>query len=291
MGTGREIISFDYAMKYILRQRANFDILESFLEALLGYEVTIVEILESESDKDRIGGKLNRVDLIAKDTSGTQMVIEIQYNREDDYLERILWETSKIIADSLDSSDPYGNITKVISISILYFNLGRGNGYVYKGKVAFEDIGDKKNPQPLKLKRDVFPEYYLINVERFKDIIETPLDEWMYIFKNSKVPTTNKAKHMDKVQEKLDILQMTAKEKKAYEYHLKETRIAKSVLKSAVAEGEKRGEARGKAEGLVEGEIKGEVKTLYTRLKMTPQEIADDLAVPLDTVEQIISQF
>ncbi len=245
MATGREIISFDYAMKYILRQRANFDILESFLEALLGYTVTIVEILESETDKDRNDAKLNRVDLIAKDDKGTQMVIEIQYNREDDYLERILWETSKIIADSLDTADPYGNITKVISISILYFNLGRGKGYVYKGKVDFKDIGDKENPQPITLKRDVFPEYYLINVERFKDIIKTPLDDWLYIFKNSKVPDKPKAKYMDKVQEKLDILQMTPDEKKTYEYHIKQNKIAKSMLKTAEAEGEKRGIAKG----------------------------------------------
>ncbi len=54
MAAGREIISFNYAMKYILRQRANFDILESFLEALLGYTVTILEILESKTDKDYI---------------------------------------------------------------------------------------------------------------------------------------------------------------------------------------------------------------------------------------------
>ncbi|OOB78389.1 MAG: hypothetical protein BEN19_09155 [Epulopiscium sp. Nuni2H_MBin003] len=251
---GREIISFDYAMKYILRQKSNFDILEGFLSDLLGEDIIINEILESEGNQDRDDAKLNRVDLIAKDSKGTKLIIEIQYNRENDYLERILWETSKAIVESLDKADPYEKIVKVISINILYFNLGKGEGYVYKGATNFKDIGTPESQKPLKLARNIFPEYYLINVERFKNVINTPLDEWIYMFRNSKVPESPKAKHMDKVQEKLDILKMSSQEKKAYEYHLKETKIYKSVLKS------KRDE--GKAEGRLEGRLEGKAEAL-----------------------------
>jgi hypothetical protein len=42
----REIISFDYAMKDILRQKANFVILEGFLTTLLGRKVKVLEILD-----------------------------------------------------------------------------------------------------------------------------------------------------------------------------------------------------------------------------------------------------
>ncbi len=259
----REIVSFDYAMKYMLRQKSNFDILEGFLSDLLGEDILIDEILESEGNQDRDDAKLNRVDLMAKDSTGAKLIIEIQYNRENDYLERILWETSKAIVESLDKTDPYEKIIKVISISILYFNLGRGDGYVYKGAVDFKDIGTPDCPKPLKLARNVFPEYYFINVARFKDVINTPLDEWIYMFRNSKVPENPKAKHMDKVQEKLDVLHMTPQEKKAYDYHIKETKIAKSVLESAKAEGE----AKGKAEGLIEGEAKGQARALHEMAK------------------------
>ncbi len=85
----RELVSFDYAMKYILRQKTNFDILEGFLEALLKEEITIIDILESESTKDRDESKLSRVDLMAKDSNDRRLIIEIQYDREDDYLESL----------------------------------------------------------------------------------------------------------------------------------------------------------------------------------------------------------
>jgi len=56
----RKLVSFDWAMKKILRQKANFNILEGFLSELFKFDVEIVEILESEDNK------FNRVDLLAR---------------------------------------------------------------------------------------------------------------------------------------------------------------------------------------------------------------------------------
>ena len=46
------LIRFDWAIKKLLRDKANFGILEGFLSELLGYDVFIIEVLESESNKD-----------------------------------------------------------------------------------------------------------------------------------------------------------------------------------------------------------------------------------------------
>ncbi len=43
----RKLASFDWAMKKILRQKDNFDILEGFLSELFKFDIKIVEILES----------------------------------------------------------------------------------------------------------------------------------------------------------------------------------------------------------------------------------------------------
>ena len=48
----RKLISFDWAIKRILRSKANFDILEGFLSELLFEDIKILEILESESNQD-----------------------------------------------------------------------------------------------------------------------------------------------------------------------------------------------------------------------------------------------
>ena len=48
----RKLISFDWAIKKILRSKANFGILEGFLSELLFTEITILEVLESEGNQE-----------------------------------------------------------------------------------------------------------------------------------------------------------------------------------------------------------------------------------------------
>ncbi|WYD79654.1 MAG: hypothetical protein V8K32_10085 [Candidatus Electrothrix gigas] len=50
----RKLISFDWAMKKLLRSKANFDILEGFLSELLKEDIHILEILESENPGERV---------------------------------------------------------------------------------------------------------------------------------------------------------------------------------------------------------------------------------------------
>ena len=58
----RKLISFDWAIKKILRSKANFGILEGFLSELLFTEITILEILESEGNPEFEQNKTNRVE-------------------------------------------------------------------------------------------------------------------------------------------------------------------------------------------------------------------------------------
>ena len=115
----RRLISFDWAMKKLLRSKANFEILEGFLSELLKNNIHILEILESESNKEDKRDKLNRVDLKVRDQENEIIIIEVQYEREFDYLQRILFGTSKVITEHICESDPYSEIVKVISINIL----------------------------------------------------------------------------------------------------------------------------------------------------------------------------
>ena len=63
----RTYISFDWALKCLLRDKANFDVLEGFLTTILGREVTIKKLLEGEGNKDRDDAKYNRDDQVAYD--------------------------------------------------------------------------------------------------------------------------------------------------------------------------------------------------------------------------------
>jgi predicted transposase/invertase (TIGR01784 family) len=77
----KKLVRFDWAMKYILRNKANFDVLEAFLSNLLKEEIKVLDILESESNMEAENRKFNRVDLKCKDSQGRQIIIEIQNQR------------------------------------------------------------------------------------------------------------------------------------------------------------------------------------------------------------------
>ena len=71
-------VRFDWAIKRLLGQKANFDVLEGFLTVFLGEKVTILEILESESNQLSAEDKFNRVDIKARNSKDEIIIIEIQ---------------------------------------------------------------------------------------------------------------------------------------------------------------------------------------------------------------------
>ncbi len=71
-------IRFDWAIKRLLRQKANFGVLEGFLTVFLGEQIKIEEILESEGNQQDADDKFNRVDIKAKNTKGDIILIEIR---------------------------------------------------------------------------------------------------------------------------------------------------------------------------------------------------------------------
>lgn len=75
MGECDRYIRFDWAAKRILRDKANFKVLEGFVSVLLDQEIKIEEILESEGNQDQEDSKFNRVDIMAKNDRG-----ELLYN-------------------------------------------------------------------------------------------------------------------------------------------------------------------------------------------------------------------
>ena len=266
--TEKRIIRFDWAIKTILRDRANFDILEGFLTALLREDIRVVSLLESESNSREEQQKFNRVDLLVKDSQDRHLIIEIQNQQEADYLERLIYGTSKIIVENLNLGEAYGQIKKVISISILYFNLGMGEDYVYHGITEFRGIHTndllkirEKVTGPdityLQAKKNPFPEYYLIRVESFQDLIKADLDEWIYMLKHESVRTEFKSKNIHEAGKKLDILKMKPEERKQYESYLMHSAWERGIVTTAKEEGLAKGFAKGRKEGLAKGLAKG----------------------------------
>jgi len=284
MTTETKLIRFDWAMKTILRDKANFDILEGFLSAILCQDVSIIKILESESNVSDINQKLNRVDILIQDKLKRYVIIEIQNCHVTAYLERILFGTAKVIVDNVKSGEDYREVSKVISISILYFNLGLGEDYIFYGSTEFRGL---HNNEPLIFRRrqedntleklksqDIFPEYYLINVERFADVMKTDLDEWIYWFKHAILPPHYQAKNLDKVSEKLDVLKMSIEERHSYDLYLMALVNEQDAIDTALNKGRQEGKFEGKleiAKKLLDSGM--DIETVAAMTNLSPNDI------------------
>ena len=133
-------IRFDWAMKRLLRNKANFGVLEGLLTTLLDEKITISQLLESESNQEDEFDKYNRVDLLALDSKGELILIEVQNNNEYAYFQRMLFGVSKLVTEYINRGEGYENVRKVYSVNIVYFSLGHGKDIVYHGKTEFRGI-------------------------------------------------------------------------------------------------------------------------------------------------------
>ncbi len=237
----KNLIRFDWAVKRLLRNKANFGILEGFLSELIGEDVVIENILESESNQENKYEKFNRVDLLVKNTKGELIIIEVQNNREHDYLLRILFGTSKLLLENMNVGMSYSDIKKIISVNIVYFDLGHGNDYVYHGTTNFVGINQndtlKLSTEEQKLYKTeniakIYPEYYVIKVNQFNEIAKNTLDEWIYFLKTEEIKDEFKAKGLKEAKTELSILKLSDEERKEYDKFVEQERYELSLITS-----------------------------------------------------------
>jgi predicted transposase/invertase (TIGR01784 family) len=239
-------IRFDWAIKRLLRQKANFGILEGFLSELLREDVRIAELLESESNKETEGDKFNRVDILVKDSAGRLMLVEVQVEKEHDYFHRMCYGQAKLIAEHIGAGSPYAGVKKVHSVNVVYFDLGHGEDYLYEGTTEFRGLrkGDRlrlnekqRGLYGLDSPADIFPTYHLIKANSFDDVARDTLDEWVYFLKNSVIKDEFRAKGLAEAREKLRADNLGGDEKIAYENYAKSERIRLGEIQSAYHDG------------------------------------------------------
>jgi hypothetical protein len=61
-----KLVRFDWAMKHLLRDKANYSVLEGFLSVLLNEKVRIKQILSSQANQQTDDDKYNDVDILVK---------------------------------------------------------------------------------------------------------------------------------------------------------------------------------------------------------------------------------
>lgn len=274
MQTENKYIRFDWAVKRMLRDKANFAVLEGLVTVLLGEKIVITELLESESNQETGESKFNRVDIKATNSKGEIIIVEVQLTRQLYYLQRMLYGVSKAITEHIQIGNKYDKVKKVYSINILYFDLGQGSDYLYHGKTVFTGVhtGDhlkvntrEANEIKMSVPEDVFPEYYIIRVNEFNDVATTPIEEWLDYLKNNRIKDDTSTPGLQEAREKLLYMTMNDSDRHAYDAHMDDIMVQNDVLDTAKMEGREEGREEGRAEGLAEGLEKGRAEGVQTK--------------------------
>ncbi|NES00018.1 MAG: Rpn family recombination-promoting nuclease/putative transposase [Symploca sp. SIO1B1] len=251
---------FDWAIKKILRNKANYVVLEGFLSELLNQDLKIKTLLESESNQQTEEDKANRVDILAETQNSELILIEVQNNSQLDYFHRMLYGVSQLVTEYLEQGQEYGKIRKIYSVNIVYFNLGKGDDYIYRLRPEFVGMnnGEVLKPTPAQEKRykivkvaDIFPEYYLLKVRNFKGEAKTTLQEWIYFLRNSEIKEEFAAKGMVEAKETLRVNNLSEQDRAAYKRYMENKSYEASIRSTQEFE------AQWQIEQIEQAEIRG----------------------------------
>jgi len=252
----KPLISFDYAIKYLLKNKGDYDIIEGFISALFAAEgyppVRINALLESESNKESLELKKSIADLVVEDADGNKYIVEIERAYTPNFMHKACFNSSRLVIDGIYGNQDYTAIKKVFHISLLYFTTKQMQKPIYHGKTIIHEV-DTSHPVDVRIANqglvmfdspNVFPEYFFISVPMFDDVIHGEIDEWLYVMKHSETKKGFKSPYMKKVEERLAVIKMSNSERNEYIYYQKESVHSQDVLTAAEAKGEARGEAR-----------------------------------------------
>jgi len=282
----KKLIRFDWAVKKLLRNKANFVVLEGFLTELLFEDIKIQKILESEGNQETDDDKYNRVDILTQNSKNELVIIEIQNTYEIDYFHRMAYGTSKALTENLSLGQPYSEIKKVISVNIVYFDLGQGKDYVYRGTTNFQGLHEKDLLQLSSKQKetftkqnvsDIFPEYYIIKVNQFNDVAKDMLDEWIYFLKNSEIKDEFSAKGLAEAKDVLDVMRLDKEQQYGYNRYLDYLHVKASEALSLKIEAE---------EKIRKDEKVKFAKSLFTT-SLTSGEIAKHTGLTVEQIEQL----
>ena len=276
----RNLISFDWAMKRLLRNKANFEVLEGFLSELLHRNIIIKNISESEANKEYENEKGNTVDILVEADESELFIIELQYNNLLFYFHRLLYGVVKTLANYLEKGTPYDKIRKIYSISIVHYGIGEVEGekkdkdktpddYIYHGFFNMTGVHSKNELRLTPGQRktynkttigEIMPEYYIIKLNNFNDVAVDTLDQWIYFLKHNKIEKNFTAKGFKKVEEVLNYDNLSPEEKIAHDKSIDRKLCAENAVETASVEGEIKGLEKGEAIGIEKGKAEGKAE-------------------------------
>ncbi len=273
----------DLFVRFLLGKNGNEKVLEDMVNAALSdfnfEEVKDLEIIAPYNLSENIDLKESIIDIKAKTKDNKTVIIEIQLCGNMDFLKRIFYYISKNIVNELKEGEDYKQLSGIISINLLNFNLDFGD----EGKPhrCFKLIDTKNHNVDLD-----FIQMHVIEAKRFIEIIEkstlgelkkNKLLTWMKFFTTKNLKSIEKElKEANPIMTKVieEYKRFTSDDKLMRAYDARDAFLVgqkimldrereegiKEGIEKGIKRGIKKGIREGKLEGIREGVEKGKLE-------------------------------
>jgi predicted transposase/invertase (TIGR01784 family) len=239
----------DYAFKKVFGTEANVDLLQDLLEAVLGFPLSTVEIINPFNDKDTADDKLSILDVKARDVGGRWFNVEMQTQSHAAIRSRKLYSWSQIYADQLVEGQDFTELRPAYSICFLDARMFSKEPGVYHNTFELVD----------RATGEVFSNHlgiHILELPKFAleaDALVTVKEKWCYFLKHAasldpeQMPASMVRPPVMKAMEVLMRMSQSAQERDRYENRLKWERDVSQMKKDAYEEGEEKGQVVGGA--------------------------------------------
>ena len=261
------------------------DLLISLLNSLLPLsdEEQIVEIkyLPTELVPELYGRKNTIVDVLCQDVSGRKFCVEMQMEWSNAFMQRVLFNASKLYVTQLQKNEDYSILKPVYSLNLVneIFEKDMPDCFIHNYRIV-HDRDTKKVIEGL--------HFTFIELPKFTP--HTFLEKRMSVLwlrflteinsNTREIPADLlECPEISKALEELKVTSFTDTELRTYDKFWDTVRTEKPLLKDRYEEGMEEGEAKGLAKGLAQGEAKGSYQKAQEIAKKMLSKGLDDTTI------------
>ncbi|MEZ7171825.1 Rpn family recombination-promoting nuclease/putative transposase [Sporosarcina sp. OR05] len=253
---GSELLELrnDFVFKSFFTDERNNRLLLHFVNSILGGTIKSLQLMDPLNTKKYAVDKLSIMDLRATTELGEQINIEMQLERHTAFNERMLYYWASLYSSQIRSTDPYGQLKKVIQIIISDFEMLP----IKDIHSTFQIIEPKKGL--------LFSKHLEIHVIQLPKELQKPLDDmnalekWLLFFRGNQKMKEEIAMESSAYKEAFEEIRKLSMDPETFHLALsREIALRDHIQRMEDAEklGLKKGIERGIEQGIKQGVEKG----------------------------------
>ena len=257
----------DIIFKTFFSRKGNEIFLIDFLEALLKIKIEEIQVKEEVNlETLAVEEKGGRLDLQAKLNDGIIVNIELQIKNHQDIEERTTYYSSKVISREIERGTEYKDITKVIMINILDYELLGFDEYISDTVIVLDKHREYEVLKGIK--------WYFIELPKFRKQnpnMNEKLNQWLVFLDDYNKEAVKLAEEkndtLKKARIEMNYLTGDAEVRRLAELREKWEMDRISEIGYAKREGIKQGEKIGEKKGKKKGKLEEKIETAKKMLE------------------------